>query len=58
MHRISRVLAGLISTFIAGAVAANAAELRIALAADITSMDPQYANLPGNLTAAKHMFEW
>ena len=57
MHRISRVLAGLISTFIVGAVAANAAELRIALAADITSMDPQYANLPGNLTAAKHMFE-
>jgi peptide/nickel transport system substrate-binding protein len=39
------------------AVPAQAAELRFAIAADVTSMDPQYANLPGNLTAAKHIFE-
>lgn len=39
------------------AVAVNAAELKMAIATDVTSMDPQYANIAGNVQVSRHMFE-
>lgn len=57
MKRIPTILAGIVSTTLIGMTSAHAAEIKIAQATDITSMDPQFANLPGNLTAAKHMFD-
>lgn len=57
MKRVQFFLAFMASAALAWSSAGHAAEIKIALAADITSMDPQFANLPGNLTAAKHMFD-
>ena len=36
---------------------AQAAELKLAIATDVTSMDPQYANIAGNVQVSRHMFE-
>ena len=36
---------------------AGAAELKLAIATDVTSMDPQYANIAGNVQVSRHMFE-
>jgi peptide/nickel transport system substrate-binding protein len=40
-----------------GAASAHAAELKFAIATDVTSMDPQYANIAGNVQVSRHMFE-
>ena len=39
------------------ALSAGAAELRIGLAADVTSLDPHYVNLAPNNSAASHVFD-
>lgn len=57
MKRVQSLIAGIAGATFLWAAPAHAAEIKIALAADITSMDPQFANLPGNLTAARHMFD-
>lgn len=36
---------------------AQAQEVKYAIAAEVASMDPQFANLPGNMMVAKQMFE-
>ncbi|NML47075.1 ABC transporter substrate-binding protein [Ramlibacter sp. G-1-2-2] len=41
----------------AACVHAQAAELKLAIATDVTSMDPQYANIAGNVQVSRHMFE-
>src|SRR5258705_2412878 len=40
-----------------GCSAANAAELRIGLAADVTSMDPHFLNLQPNVNIGWHVFD-
>ena len=39
------------------AVCVNAAELRIGLSGEVTSLDPQYLAAQPNLTVARHVFE-
>jgi peptide/nickel transport system substrate-binding protein len=41
----------------AGCALAQAADLKLAIATDVTSMDPQYANIAGNVQVSRHMFE-
>lgn len=62
--RIPRLAARAAGLLIAGAAAwpmtaawAQGQEFKFAIAADVTSMDPQYANLPGNFVVSRHMFE-
>src|SRR5258705_3866981 len=40
-----------------GCSAANAAELRIGLAADVTSVDPHFLNLQPNVNIGWHVFD-
>lgn len=54
MLRLLRILVA--ASFLPG-VGASAAELRIGLAADVTSMDPHFLNLQPNLNIAWHVFD-
>ncbi|MBK6864312.1 MAG: ABC transporter substrate-binding protein [Ideonella sp.] len=56
MKTLSIICAAMSASLLA-AHAAPAAELKIAIATDVTSMDPQYANLAGNVQVSRHMFE-
>ena len=51
-----RLLCAALSLFAAGA-GAGAAELRIGLSGEVTSLDPQYLAAQPNLTVARHVFE-
>jgi peptide/nickel transport system substrate-binding protein len=51
---LRRFLFALIAAF---AISAHAAELRIGLAADVTSLDPHYLNVAPNNNAAWHIFD-
>src|SRR5450759_2945775 len=51
---LRRFLFALIAAF---AISAHAAELRIGLAADVTSLDPHYLNVAPNNNAAWHLFD-
>ncbi|MBE0622337.1 MAG: ABC transporter substrate-binding protein, partial [Burkholderiales bacterium] len=42
---------------LSGAISAAAAELRIGLAADVTSLDPHFLNVAPNNNAAWHIFD-
>lgn len=53
--RISRLGVLAVSIFIAAS--AQAAELRIGLSADVTTVDPHFLAAQPNLTTARHMFE-
>ncbi|HMC44677.1 MAG TPA: ABC transporter substrate-binding protein, partial [Caballeronia sp.] len=52
--RLRRILFAVIVAF---AITAHAAELRIGLAADVTSLDPHYLNVAPNNNAAWHLFD-
>ena len=56
---VCRLLAGLAATALVTLVplGASAAELRIGLAADVTSVDPHAINISPNNTIARHVFE-
>src|SRR3954468_16862104 len=55
---MARVLAAALLAWCLGAGPwANAAELRIGLAADVTSMDPHFLNLQPNVNIAWHVFD-
>ena len=43
--------------FMLGASSAHAAELRVGLAADVTSLDPHFLNVAPNNIAAWHLFD-
>jgi len=47
----------LFAVIVAFAITARAAELRIGLAADVTSLDPHYLNVAPNNNAAWHVFD-
>jgi peptide/nickel transport system substrate-binding protein len=47
----------LFAVIVASAIAAPAAELRIGMAADVTSLDPHYLNVAPNNNAAWHIFD-
>src|ERR1035437_8867347 len=47
----------LFAVIVAFAITAHAAELRIGLAADVTSLDPHYLNVAPNNNAAWHVFD-
>ena len=53
---LSRIVAAVALLFCAAA-AATAADLSIALGADVTSIDPHFHNLTPNSNVAEHMFE-
>lgn len=46
-----------VSAVVLMAAPALATELKFAIATDVTSMDPQYANITGNVQVSRHMFE-
>ena len=50
-------LALVVAALAAPAAPSMAAELKLAIATDVTSMDPQYANIAGNVQVSRHMFE-
>jgi peptide/nickel transport system substrate-binding protein len=54
---LSTLLASMLGIGMLASTAAYAAELKLGISSDVTSVDPQYASLPGNYTVAKHMFE-
>jgi peptide/nickel transport system substrate-binding protein len=56
MKTLSPLVAAVAAAVLA-AGAAQAAELKFAIATDVTSMDPQYANITGNVQVSRHMFE-
>ncbi|HSB48482.1 MAG TPA: ABC transporter substrate-binding protein, partial [Burkholderiales bacterium] len=51
MHRAA------LFVLLASLAAAHAAELRIGLSADVTTMDPHFVAAQPNLTAQQHVFE-
>lgn len=60
MHRTARRLgtALLVANLLAmAAPAATAAELKIGLAADVSSLDPHYLNIAPNISLASHLFD-
>jgi peptide/nickel transport system substrate-binding protein len=59
LQRLKRGCAGCICALLllTGAVAARAAELRIGLGADVTSLDPHFLNVAPNNIAAWHVFD-
>jgi peptide/nickel transport system substrate-binding protein len=52
-----RLLPALLAATVLCVPAAHAAELRIGLAADVTSMDPHFLNLAPNINIAWHVFD-
>ena len=54
MRRLFRIL---IAATILWSCAARGAELRIGLAADVTSMDPHFLNLQPNVNIGWHVFD-
>ena len=54
---IARALRTLALATACAVLPAHAAELRIGLAADVTSLDPHYVNLAPNNSAASHVFD-
>jgi peptide/nickel transport system substrate-binding protein len=54
MHRLLRIL---VAGSILWALPAHGAELRIGLAADVTSMDPHFLNIAPNINIAWHVFD-
>jgi peptide/nickel transport system substrate-binding protein len=54
---LARALRALVLFAASAALAAHAAELRIGLAADVTSLDPHYVNIAPNNNAAWHVFD-
>src|SRR5438552_18458841 len=54
MRRLLRLL---VAGSIAWALPAHAAELRIGLAADVTSMDPHFLAIAPNINIAWHVFD-
>lgn len=53
----ARALRGLLLCAACAVPAAHAAELRIGLSADVTSLDPHYVNIAPNNNAAWHVFD-
>lgn len=51
---IALLTAGLLAT---GAPAGSAAELKIGLAADVSSLDPHYLNIAPNISLGSHLFD-
>ena len=54
MRRLLRILA---TGLILSGLRAHGAELRIGLAADVTSMDPHFLNIAPNINIASHVFD-
>jgi len=54
MRRLLRIL---VAGSILGALPSQGAELRIGLAADVTSMDPHFLNIAPNINIAWHVFD-
>jgi peptide/nickel transport system substrate-binding protein len=51
------VMAGALAASVFVQQNAGAAEFRYGVSADVTSLDPQFANLPGNRNVARNVFE-
>ena len=57
MKNLAAALLALIAAITIAAVPARAADISIALSADVTSIDPHYHNLTPNNNIAEHIFE-
>jgi peptide/nickel transport system substrate-binding protein len=57
LARRAAALARAVAVFLCGCAAAAAADLRIGMSADVTSIDPHFVNITPNNNVAWHLFE-